>query len=199
MSGAMSISTLETASGWQSGISSWVRFAAMMPAMRAAPSTSPFLALPLSTRSSVFRVITTRPSATAIRAVAGLAETSTMRASPRRPRWVSLPRAAMIVIPPRWRWAMAWAQAARASPPRHRLAASGFRRRGRWKCRLWPDGARSPAVKMPLSPTTIRSAGTFGARRSLTVERRLESPRSRLLMPISRERSLSARSSSCSS
>src|SRR5258707_265205 len=45
-SAVMSISTLLMASGWQSGISSWVFLAAMMPAMRAAPSTSPFLALP---------------------------------------------------------------------------------------------------------------------------------------------------------
>ena len=38
--------TLESSSGWQSGISSWVRLAAMMPASRAVPSTSPFLASP---------------------------------------------------------------------------------------------------------------------------------------------------------
>src|SRR5436190_23716478 len=61
----------------------------MMPAIRAAPSTSPFLASPLSTRSSVLRVITTRPAATATRSVAAFADTSTMRASPRLPRWVS--------------------------------------------------------------------------------------------------------------
>src|SRR4051812_5408537 len=61
----------------------------MMPAMRAAPRTSPFLASPLSTRSSVLRVITTRPSATATRSVAAFADTSTMRASPRLLRWVS--------------------------------------------------------------------------------------------------------------
>src|SRR5262245_30261735 len=81
---------LETGRGWQSGISSCVRFAAMMAATRAAPSTSPFLALPASTRSRVFAVITTRPSAMATRSVAALADTSTMRASPRRPRWLSL-------------------------------------------------------------------------------------------------------------
>src|ERR1700716_3867965 len=86
----MSIAILVMASGWQSGISSCVFFAAMMPAMRAAPSTSPFLALPVSTRSSVGAVITTRPSATATRSVAALAETSTMRASPRALRWLSL-------------------------------------------------------------------------------------------------------------
>src|SRR5215211_1388117 len=88
-SGSMSTVTCEIGSGWQSGISSCVRLAAMMPAMRAAPSTSPFLASPLSTMSSVLAVIATRPSATATRSVTALAPTSTMRASPRRPRWVS--------------------------------------------------------------------------------------------------------------
>src|SRR6266478_416218 len=89
-SGSMSTAILESASGWQSGMSSCVFLPAMMPAMRAAPSTSPFLASPLSTRSSVARAITTRPSATATRSVAALAETSTMRASPPLARWVSL-------------------------------------------------------------------------------------------------------------
>src|SRR5262249_37355070 len=89
-SGWTSTAILVIGSGWQSGISLWVCFAAMIPAMRAAPSTSPFLALPCSTRSRVFTVITTRPSATASRSVAGLVETSTMRASPRSPRWVSV-------------------------------------------------------------------------------------------------------------
>src|SRR4029077_18770191 len=67
-----------------------VRFAAMMPARRAAPITSPFLALPSTTRSSVPLLMSTRPSATATRSVAGLPETSTMRASPLLPRCVSL-------------------------------------------------------------------------------------------------------------
>src|SRR5215470_16387265 len=89
-SGSMSTAILESASGWQSGMSSLVFLPAMMPAMRAAPSTSPFLASPLSTRSSVAGVITTRPSAIATRSVAGFADTSTMRASPVLPRWVSL-------------------------------------------------------------------------------------------------------------
>src|SRR5712671_2046579 len=90
-SGSMSTAILESASGWQSGMSSCVFLPAMMPAMRAAPSTSPFLASPLSTRSSVEAVITTRPSAIATRSVAAFADTSTMRASPLLPRWVSLP------------------------------------------------------------------------------------------------------------
>src|SRR5438270_3362961 len=87
-SGSMSTVTFDNASGWQSGISSEVRLAAMMPAMRAVPSTSPFLALPETISSSVALVMTTRPSATASRSVAGLAETSTIRASPEAPIWV---------------------------------------------------------------------------------------------------------------
>src|SRR5262245_49207030 len=70
----------------------------MMPARRAAPRTSPFLAFPASTRSRVFAAITTRPSATATRSVAAFADTSTMRASPPRPRWVSLRTAATALL-----------------------------------------------------------------------------------------------------
>src|SRR5579862_2344090 len=94
-SGTTSTSTCDNSKGWHSGISSWVRLAAMMPAMRAVPSTSPFLALPLRTMSSVFAVISTRPSATATRSVAGLADTSTMWASPPLSIWLSFfaPRA----------------------------------------------------------------------------------------------------------
>src|SRR6202030_3536631 len=94
-SGTTSTSTCDNRSGWHSGINSWVRLAAMMPARRAVPSTSPFLALPLRTMSSVFACISTRPSAIATRAVAGLAETSTMWASPLVPIWLSFfaPRA----------------------------------------------------------------------------------------------------------
>src|ERR1700752_277920 len=88
-SAVMSSSTLESASGWQSGISSEVRLAAMMPAMRAVPSTSPFLALPETISSSVALLMTTRPSAIATRSVAGFAETSTIRASPLLSIWVS--------------------------------------------------------------------------------------------------------------
>src|SRR6202795_2587866 len=86
-SGVTSTSTCDNSRGWHSGINSWVRLAAMMPAMRAVPSTSPFLASPLCTISSVIACISTRPSATATRSVAGLAETSTMWASPRVPMW----------------------------------------------------------------------------------------------------------------
>src|SRR5262245_55680325 len=62
----------------------------MMPAMRAAPSTSPFTALPLSTTSSVSVRMMTWPSATATRSVSGFPVTSTMRASPPAPRCESL-------------------------------------------------------------------------------------------------------------
>src|SRR5262249_59278804 len=62
----------------------------MMPAMRAASSTLPFSALPARTRSRVFAPITTRPSAMALRSLGVFADTSTMRASPPRPRWLSL-------------------------------------------------------------------------------------------------------------
>src|SRR5215831_2690776 len=89
-SGSMSTAMFETGRGWQSGTNSCVRFAAMMPAMRAAPSTSPFFALPARTRSRVFAPITTRPSAMAFRSLGVFADTSTMRASPPRPRWLSL-------------------------------------------------------------------------------------------------------------
>src|SRR5262249_14987438 len=70
----------ETGSGGHSGMSSGVRFAAMRRAMRATPITSPFAALPLSTRSSVFAAMTTRPSAIACRSVTAFGDTSTMRA-----------------------------------------------------------------------------------------------------------------------
>src|ERR1041385_454433 len=92
LSGVMSTATFDSASGWHSGMSSDVRFAAMMPASRAAPSTSPFLALPDRIRSSVALLMTTRPSAIAVRPVAGFAETSTIRASPSSSMWVRTAR-----------------------------------------------------------------------------------------------------------
>src|SRR5437879_3967640 len=88
LSGVMSRVTFDSASGWHSGIKSDVRLAAMMPAMRAVPSTSPFLALPERINSSVALLMITRPSAIAMRSVAGLADTSTIRASPLLSMWV---------------------------------------------------------------------------------------------------------------
>src|SRR5262245_22165914 len=87
----MSTTTCDNERGWHSGISSCVRLAAMMPAMRAAPRASPFLASPLRIASRVLAAMTTRPSAIARRSVTALLPTSTMRASPRRPRCVSSP------------------------------------------------------------------------------------------------------------
>ncbi len=51
--------TFVSGSGWQSGMSSLVRLVAMMPAMRATPSTSPFFTVPLSTaaNASAFMVM----------------------------------------------------------------------------------------------------------------------------------------------
>src|ERR1700722_9659776 len=85
----MSSVTFERASGWHSGISSEVRFAARFPAPRPGPSPRPFFALPETISASVALLMTTRPSATAVRSVAGLAETSTIRASPLASIWVS--------------------------------------------------------------------------------------------------------------
>src|ERR687887_207507 len=86
------MSTPVMRSGWQSGISSWVRLAARMPAVRATPRTSPFGALPARTSRSVRGAIRTTAWATASRAVSAFADTSTMRASPRGVTWVR-PRA----------------------------------------------------------------------------------------------------------
>src|SRR3954447_11067241 len=94
-SGSISTATLVSSSGWQSGISSCVFLAAMIPAMRAAPSTSPLRASPARIVCSVAGRITTVPSARARRRVSGLSATSTMRASPASPRWVSVADLAM--------------------------------------------------------------------------------------------------------
>src|SRR5262249_35674934 len=68
--------------GWQRGINSPVRLAAMMPAKRATSRTSP-LAKPRSRmRASVTGAMRTRPLALASRCVSGLALVSTMRAAP---------------------------------------------------------------------------------------------------------------------
>src|SRR5579871_3836355 len=87
-SGSISIVIAESPIGWQSGISSCVRLAAMIPAIRAVPTTSPFLALPLRIMASVAAAMTTAPSATALRSVTGLSATSTMLAAPLSSRWV---------------------------------------------------------------------------------------------------------------
>src|SRR5262245_44841091 len=59
----------------------------MMPASRATARTSPFGIVPAAIAASVAGRIVTSPRATASRAVTSLAETSTMRARPRRSIW----------------------------------------------------------------------------------------------------------------
>src|SRR5512143_1912841 len=59
--------------------------------------------------------------------------------------------------------------------------------------------ARSAGLFSPLSATTTRSRGIFGANRSLTASDVSNVRKSRLLMPISRDFSLRARASSSSS
>src|SRR5262249_25861898 len=84
--GASSTSTGDSGSGWQSGPSSAVRLAAMMPARRATARTSPFGTSPAAIAASVVGRMVTSPRASAALAVTPLAETSTMRARPRRSR-----------------------------------------------------------------------------------------------------------------
>src|SRR6266700_4327719 len=78
-----------------------------------------------------------------------------------------------------------------------------------WRIRLSPTRkvemptrarrARSAGALMPLSPMTIRSRGIIGASRSLVAKVVLNVLRSRLLIPMRRERRRSARSTSASS
>ena len=81
-SATRSTATLVKGNGWQSGIRSAVFLAAMMPARRATPRTSPFLARPSTMNANVSALISTSPSATAIRAVTTLPPTSTIWAWP---------------------------------------------------------------------------------------------------------------------
>src|SRR5215208_2948458 len=84
-----STSTNESGSGWQSGISSAVRFAAWIPAIRAVPTTSPFGASPRAIAAAVSADIRTVARARARRSVTGLSPTSTIRARPASSRCVS--------------------------------------------------------------------------------------------------------------
>src|SRR5580765_1158625 len=70
----------ESGRGWQSGISSAVRFAAMMPASCAVASASPFGSS--RSRRAVSGAIVTVAAATARRRENGLSPTSTIRTSP---------------------------------------------------------------------------------------------------------------------
>src|SRR6266478_1360412 len=88
LTNSKSMSTLANGRGWQSGIRSEVRFAAMMPATRATWSASPF-GVPSRTARNVGGAIRTTHSASASREVIGLPATSTMRAAPPASRCVS--------------------------------------------------------------------------------------------------------------
>ena len=88
-SGSNSTATLVMGNGWHRGIRSAVRLAAMMPARRATPKTSPFLARPSVMISKVSGCILIQAAACAIRSVTALSETSTICASPLPSKWVS--------------------------------------------------------------------------------------------------------------
>src|SRR6185295_416104 len=81
--GLRSTLTLVSGSGWQSGMSAEVCFAAMMPATRAACSGSPFLTCPLRTIFNAVFDMRIEPRAIASRSVIGLLPTSTIRTRPR--------------------------------------------------------------------------------------------------------------------
>src|SRR5256714_6953533 len=76
-------STCVSGRGWHRGMSSAVRFAAMMPATRAVSSGSPFGVRRSRTASTVPGDISTRALATARRAVASFALVSTIATRPR--------------------------------------------------------------------------------------------------------------------
>src|SRR4051812_23250879 len=84
--------------GWARGMSSGVRLAAWMAAMRATPSTSPFFARPAATSRKVAGFIEMRPEATATRRVTAFVPTSTMCAEPRESKWVNVLRPARVAM-----------------------------------------------------------------------------------------------------
>ena len=90
-------STWLSGSECASGISSSVRLAAWMAAMRATVATSPFGASPAATRAAASGDIRTTARARAQREVSSLAETSTMRALPAASRWVKAPSTSSMV------------------------------------------------------------------------------------------------------
>src|SRR5947209_515363 len=81
--------TLPTSSGWHSGRRFGVCFAAWIPATRATASTSPLVIAPEAIIDAVSVFMSTRQRATALRCVASLGVTSTMRARPSGSRWVN--------------------------------------------------------------------------------------------------------------
>ena len=83
-----------------------------------------------------------------------------------------------------------------ASPAPRPLRASAPRRPGTPRCPRLARRRQSAWTAMPLSATTTRSAGISGVSRSQTSSEVSKVRRSRLLTPISRPSSASARSSS---
>ena len=77
------------ATGWHSGISSGVRLAAAIPAIRATASASPLGRFSARSRAITSAVVRSTPDAHASRTVTCLAETSTIRAAPLASTWVS--------------------------------------------------------------------------------------------------------------
>src|SRR5690349_19177004 len=91
---AMSTEQRSSASGWQNGIHSWVRFAAMTPAMMAVSNTGPFFVrwpVRASSRATAGGNLTVA-SAEASREVAVFAPTSTKTGRFAASRWVSFCR-----------------------------------------------------------------------------------------------------------
>ena len=147
--------------------------AAMIPAMRAVASTSPFLAVPSRISASVSARMATMPSAIAVRDVTVLVrDIDHMRLAP------------LIEMGERGSWhclAIVRAGAASPAPPSNcaRRASTSA-----WRIRLSPTrNACAPAaasltisawVKMPLSLTACRPRGTSGISRSVTSMRGLE-------------------------
>ena len=92
--------TFVSGSGWHSGMSSLVRLVAMMPAMRATPSTSPFFTVPLSTAANASAFMVMMPWAMASRKVTVFSLTSTITALPEASKWVNLLSVIVIYILP---------------------------------------------------------------------------------------------------
>ena len=86
-----STATRVNASGWHKGMRSLVRLAAMIAAIRAMPSTSPFFALPDVMMARVSGFIRMTPLAMAMRCVSAFPPTSTMWACPPSSKWVKPP------------------------------------------------------------------------------------------------------------
>ena len=174
-------------------MSSCVRLAAMMPAIRAAASTSPFGALPSMTSASVAGRIVTSPGGGLAR-VTALSETSTIRARPSSSRWVS--RDLAMLTP---------SDALAGLPRIARVAAST----SRCRIRLSPirkaliparaSRARSAGVPIPLSAMPIAPRGTHRRQPLGGLEPRLEGPEIAIVDADQPGLSRSARSSSGSS